>query len=1237
MAVPPVSDAQALRSAWALWAPHCAQALLLCDGAGRLLAANPAAERWCGPPSAWLGRALDEALPLRPGELADPPGSWAARLAAGGESELCVGLADGRERWLRVALQAVPGLGHSLALTDIDELQRERRRLQAAVREGRALVETLNRHAIVSETDRDGTILRVNPRFEAISGYSAAELVGSHHRIVNSGTHPPPFWAAMWATIGRGQPWRGEICNRAKDGSLYWVDSLIAPQRGPDGRVEKFISIRHDITRLKQAKMALAASRRLLARTGRLAGVGGWFQAGRQDTLYLSVECLAIYGIRPDEGAVVPEVPGYHAFPTDHPKLAAIVQRVQRLPLPFDTVVEVASERRGRLWLRLLAEQEVDEHGQTLTIGAVLDVTAFTHAQRRAQESERTLRAAIDALGEAFALYDPQERLVFCNEPYRAMSPGVDGSTAAGVRYEDVLRAGAESATPVGVDRPEDWVAERLRRFRSPGSDQTIEMRDGRWLHLADRTTPDGFHVAFRIDVTDTQRALLAADAASRSKSQFLANMSHEIRTPMNAVLGMLRLLQFTELAPRQAELVDKTGRAARALLDILNDILDFSKVEAGKMALDPEPFVLDDLLADLSTVLSGTLGGKSLELVFDLDPALPPVLVGDALRLKQVLINLLGNAVKFTSLGEVVLRIAPVRAEADRLWLRFEVRDTGIGIDPQQQAFIFSGFFQAEASTARQYGGTGLGLAISQRLVALMGGQMALESTPGCGSSFTCELALGVLAPGTAPPAPAPGPLPAGVWLVGCHPRTQAALRCGLEALGCTVWTDGLPDTAALSLVVSEARMGADPHAALAAALQARAPGAPAPVWLQLTRGADVEAPAQPSPGGQPQHLLVKPLTVPQLLRAYRQALDGADTAAACPWPAPAAPRRLQGLRLLLVEDNAFNQEVAQEMLRREGATVAVAEHGLAALQRLRADIRAHDLVLMDMQMPVMDGLQATQAIRRLPGGAGLPIVAMTANAMAADRQACLDAGMNDHLGKPFDLDEVVRVVQAHTGRCAPPRPATAPFEPTPADPPEEDTLPVFAPEPALRRLGGDRAFFQRLLRGYPDTLRPQLAEWQAARQADDTVLAAAALHRLKSGAASTGAERLAALAARWERQCRVGAWPADALALPALADATLAAQRGAWADALAVPDPAAPPPPVAAMALQDLHALEALVRAGDLAVFDACADWVQRHGAPNGLDTQALSRAIDDFDTDAALAVIESLKNHRFDPDRP
>ncbi len=430
------------------------------------------------------------------------------------------------------------------------------------------------------------------------------------------------------------------------------------------------------------------------------------------------------------------------------------------------------------------------------------------------------------------------------------------------------------------------------------------------------------FNVWFAIAVTlivgahlldDLTVARDAAQATNVAKGRFLANMSHEIRTPMNAILGLLSLMQSTALNERQRDYTTKTERAAKSLLHLLNDILDFSKVDAGKMVLEQVPFSLAQLMQDLAVLLRPPLATSTLKVHFELDPALPDGVIGDPMRLQQVLLNLGANAIKFTPTGHVRVLVQPC-GPVDGEWasVRFAVEDSGIGIAPEHQAQIFDGFAQAEASTTRRFGGTGLGLAISKRLVALMGGNIQLQSVLGAGSTFSFELRLPVVVQGQ----------PEGEVVVG---------RIG--------------------------RIG----------------------------GTGPVAEARPTATSQ----------------------DGV--------PSTAAP--LVGMRILVVEDNPINQQVAFELLTAKGALVSLADDGQQGVEAVKLATVPYHVVLMDIQMPVLDGYAATRAIRTELNMPHLPIVAMTANAMAVDREACLAAGMSEHVSKPFDIHALVRLLNRVTG----------------------------------------------------------------------------------------------------------------------------------------------------------------------------------------------------------------------------
>ncbi len=524
--------------------------------------------------------------------------------------------------------------------------------------------------------------------------------------------------------------------------------------------------------------------------------------------------------------------------------------------------------------------------------------------------------------------------------------------------------------------------------------------------------------------------ALASAEQANVAKSQFLANMSHEIRTPMNAILGMLKLLQNTDLTVRQLDYTAKTEGAARSLLGLLNDILDFSKVEAGKMSLDPRPFRVDQLMRDLSVILSANLGPKNVEVLFDVDPAMPACIWGDDMRLQQVLINLAGNAIKFTSVGEVVLRLRVLSHNAYGVLVRFEVQDSGIGIAAHSLAHIFDGFSQAEASTTRRFGGTGLGLAISSRLVNLLGGALAVDSVEGRGSTFHFQLpfALAEMPPETAAPVwnlPALGMLNA--LVVDDNDVTREVLVQMVRSLG---W-QATPAASGAQAIASVASRSAQGLAAFdvvfmdwqmpemdgweaSQRIRQMAAGAVAPIVVMVTaHGREMLSQRSAQEQALINGFLVKPVTASMLFDAVLDAQSAVQAAATGHKPATAPitakAQRLAGLRLLVVEDNKINQLVAKGLLTQEGAEVTLANDGQLGVAAVAHTQPPFHAVLMDVQMPVMDGYAATRAIRQELGLLDLPIIAMTANAMASDRAACLEAGMNDHIGKPFDLDHLV------------------------------------------------------------------------------------------------------------------------------------------------------------------------------------------------------------------------------------
>jgi PAS domain S-box-containing protein len=1132
-------------------------------------------------------------------------------------------------------------------------------------------------------TDADMRITWVNDGFTRISGFTLEDALGRTpcDLLTSPASDPEVIGVLMRATAAR-QGCRVEICNRAKDGHDFSIDLEVQPLHDAEGQFSGYMRVGSDLTERKKVEAALRASESFLDRAGRIAKVGGWAYDLTTRAIHWSDQTCRIHDCPPGYSPKLDEA--FSFYEADAKEIIAkAFQQCQKTGDIYDLELPLTTALGRKIWVRSQGEVEFSNGKPVRLVGALQDVTqqhqlqaelrrnneilnsvmeslpcglsvfdgelilmatnselrqllefpdawfegervhfdqvidhnaqrgeygfdnleevvkamkararettmphhfervrpngvtlevrggpmagggfvtTYTDVseQRKAsaqvQRSEQLLRGAIEAVDEAFVLFDPQDKLVFCNEKFRELHAFLGDILVPGVTYEALARASALCGRwPEAIGRIDEWVDERMAAHQKGNTSAVSRRADGRSLRIVERRMPDGHTVGFRIDITELVQATVAAEEASRAKSQFLANMSHEIRTPMNAILGMLALLRRTELTSRQADYAAKTEGAARSLLGLLNDILDFSKVEAGKMTLDPHPFLVDQLMSDVSVILLANMGGKDVALRFETDPTLPPQLMGDAMRLQQVLINLGGNAIKFTEQGEVVVALRVVRKTDTDVEIDISVRDTGIGIAPENQARIFSGFTQAEASTTRRFGGTGLGVAISQRLVQLMGGELKLASALGQGSCFHFSLSLPLVAQNLA-------------WAIS------------------------------------------------------------APQAL-----ADLTAPQA-----------LADLTAPQAL---------ADLTA--PRSTPVSRCRLEGLRLLVVEDNLNNQQVARELLEEEGAWVQIAQHGQEAIEAvaaLAASPTPFDVVLMDLQMPVMDGFTATRKIRDELGLTRLPIIAMTANAMTSDRDACLTAGMNEHVGKPFDLNQLVQLLLQYASA----RPAM----------PTANSLSVGWAAPtlnhserfhgrgvahaalaagvdidaALNRLGGNRPVYVRMLGRFVADLDAIPMQLQAQLEAGKTQAAVALMHTLKGLAGTLGATELAAAAADAEKRLAnplavkpkqsVSADMAQALKRAAPGFARLLAVLKSQGEASSAPSRAT----FDGFALSAaLHHLNVHLRNADMAATDAMSDIQRQFGAVSsdlpGEPLTSLDAAIQALDFERALGLSTQL----------
>ena len=992
------------------------------------------------------------------------------------------------------------------------------------------------------DTDR---LLAVNPMAERLTGHSRAELLGrpmtywfrfagkGGQRLRHAGSHSQIFHSQEGFLL------------RTRTGDEWVPVNITIARLHVEPKPLALITAR-DVREQREAHAQLQAKeaelRRVLASVSDCLWSAELDAAGRWAYRYLSPVVARITG-RPQETFLRGGSAAWRAVvhPEDQPRWDQALARLRTGQSSQEEYRVVLPDGLLR-WVRdSVTPTPGPEQGALRLDGVLTDLTERKMAEEALAQERRLLQTLMNNLPDAIYFKDRESRFLAINVGLAKRHGLHNPSEAVGkTDFDYFTREHAEQAfrdeqqviatgrPMVGVEEKETW------------NDGSVTWASTTKMPLRD---PQGRIVGtFGVsrDITEKKRAeeemakaRAAAEEANRAKSEFLANMSHEIRTPMNGILGMTELALDTNLTREQREYLTMVKASAESLLGIINDILDFSKIEARKLHLDAVDFGLRPHLDDVMKTLALRAQQKGLELACRVDPEAPESVCGDPGRLRQILVNLIGNAIKFTGRGEVVVDVRPETRTEREICLHFSVRDTGIGIPQDHQRHIFEAFTQVDHSTTRKYGGTGLGLTISSQLASMMGGRIWVESEQGRGSTFHFTARFGLAGDGAPPPPPAQPThlhgLP--VLIVDDNATNRRileevlanwrmrprAVNGGAEALAVLVEAaeagepyplvllDGhMPEMDGFTLA---ARIQADPRLAQAAVLMLTSAGQPDDV--ERCRQLGVRA------------YLTKPIRQSELLETILSTLGGSPLHARLAAAGEAAAVDRRTLRVLVAEDNVVNQRLALALLRKQGHTAVVANHGREAVEALEK--QPFDVVLMDVQMPEMDGMEATAEIRRRErekGAGRTPIIAMTAHAMKGDRERCLAAGMDGYVSKPIQTQELFAALAS----VAPSEPSAAPAAPAeaPAAPAEE--APLLDQTEALGRVGGDWDLLKSLAEVFFDSYPAQLAQLREAVGRGDAPTVYRLAHTLVGAVGIFGAKPAVETAARLERMGREG-----------------------------------------------------------------------------------------------------------------
>jgi len=1030
-------------------------------------------------------------------------------------------------------------------------IQRTQSELSRSLRELEFQKYALDQHSIVSIADRSGKILYTNDKFSEVSQYSREELMGQDHRLLNLGYHPREFFKTMWATIGRGEVWHGEVMNKRKDGSRYWVESTIVPFMDEDGKPLRYVSIRTDITERKMSDITMAEQRAFYERISETLGEGLYVQDAHGRCIYMNSEAERMLGWKRDEFI------GMRVHDTIHTQTAA------GEPLPAERCpifVMINEYGQGQLDDQVFVRKD----GTTFPV-AISSKAAYTGngdidnivvafqdiSDRKKNElfmhlTQERLNLALEGSNLALWDWDLDHDRIYLSSRWAEMLSGVAEETMGTVEqmfnriHPDDREVVRNNLAPVLKGALSHYATEyRVKRANGEwlwvATHGKVVERDAQGRAL--RMTGTNADISERKQVEDILRqAKRSAEQAAKAKSDFLANMSHEIRTPMNGIIGMTDLALDTELNKEQREYLGVVKSSAHSLLHIVNDILDFSKIESGKMDIETIEFSLEMMMRDTMRSLAVRAHQKGLELLLHVAADVPDKLLGDPGRLRQVIVNLVGNAIKFTETGEIEVAVNVTRPLHDgSIGLRFGVRDTGIGIPKDKFQTIFESFSQADTSTTRKYGGTGLGLTISAQLIELMGGQIAVESEIGQGTTFHFELTLPVLSADPLVRYQRTGRVVGMPVLVADDNATNRRLLHEMLVnwqMVPTLVANGEQALAELQraaaagqpygLAILDVQMPAMDGFTLAERIRQHPEYVGAAVMMLTSEGQRGDAARCRELGIA--GYLTKPVSQSELLNAIMTAL-GEPLAADTPLVTRHSLRESrQRLNLLLAEDNAVNQLLAVRVLEKMGHSVSVANNGQEALERWQNG--TFDAILMDVDMPVMNGYEATHRIREAEKirGQHIHIIAMTAHAMAGAREECLSHGMDGYLTTPINTDALWHELDSLAQGVVRNEAAAT----TPATP-----LSVADFGKARQTMDDSKALFDEIVRLFLEDAPPHLAKIKQGQVEGDFDAVRHSAHALKGMVGIFAAERAMQAAAKVEQ---VAAGPGLAEAVTAL-----------------------------------------------------------------------------------------------------